>query len=47
MPYHHVLIKLRDDPKKTRCIFADLTAQELKGKFLKPHLQGRSMLAQK
>lgn len=46
MTYYHVLVELRDTPKRVRCIFSDLTAKELEGKFLKPYRRGQRMLVE-
>ena len=45
MPYYHVLVELRDTPRKVRCVFSDLTAKELEAKFLKPYRRGRNTLS--
>ncbi len=44
MTYYHVLVELRDAPKKVRCIFSNLAAKELESKFLKPYRRGQRML---
>lgn len=45
MAFFHVLVKFRSEPEKIRCIFSDLTSQDLEMKFLKPYRAGRSTLS--
>lgn len=45
MSYFHVLVKFKSVPEKVRCIFLDLSRQELEAKFLKPYRAGRRTLS--
>jgi hypothetical protein len=44
MPFHHVLVELKSEPKKLRCILSDLSEDELAGKFLRPYRQKRDIV---
>jgi hypothetical protein len=43
MSFHHVLVALKSDPKKLRCIFSDLTEEQLGQRFLKPYRRGENI----
>jgi len=44
MAYYHVLLTFQDAPDKVRCMFSDLTEQDLKTRFLAPYRKAESFL---
>jgi hypothetical protein len=44
MSYHHVLLSFQDEPQKVRCIFADLSENDLRTRFVSPYRRGKNIL---
>lgn len=44
MAYFHVLLKFRDEPSNTRCLYSDLSEKSLRGGFVKDYERGRTIL---
>lgn len=45
MSYFHVVAYFEDAPQKLRCLFDDLSEQELRDRFVKPYRKGKDVLS--
>jgi len=45
MTYHHVLVAVEHDPAKLKCVFEDLSEQELMKQFVTPYRKGQDIFS--